>query len=350
MSSRIQLKLSSSLAGVICFALLMTVAACSSKTFHGDLPGVSQELGDLSQLDGLKLAEGTEMVQCGTNFGMIEYRTAVLEPFSKDTQLFGILSNGSPATDFFSDYPEQQRFAIELLKKGYKLIEYKYSLPPVYQQEGFYALCYQQGLQNVIRHTGQIYDFAVKTLGYQENHSDHKLIGVGWSLGALKLEAMAFVLGKKFHQLALTGVLWGDVEKGCTDGALAGHGNDPSKFNGWGWGYFIEWADVITLPGKSCEDAWKSGTPSEYNAQLNFNHLPFANRKDLNLGMFEGKKRYEPYNKHFVGGNDQQVNFIEGYRKSVHAPVKKYLYDGCGHEVFQCSQGKMTKDMLNFLN
>lgn len=265
--------------------------------------------------------EGSHEISCGSNSNEISWR---IKGNHEAANQFAIMLNGSPVTQYFSDQsPQSERMVDELVERGFKVFEVKYPT-----QAGFYSLCMRQGLDNVAGHCGKLYDLAVEKLGFNKDDPKHTLVGVGWSIGAIQLQAMSFMQGKRIDKIALTGVLLGNAEKGCKS-YLDG------ETDGFSWGFFHNLAAALTKNGHGCHK------PSEYSSTYNFENLQHFDK--WNLALFEGASTAK-------AGNLAQAQHIAQKRSDVGAPVQLYTYKDCGHELMECTNGKAVEDILGFVS
>jgi hypothetical protein len=148
-------------------------------------------------------------LSCGTNSFSGQMRISERKDGPKPGQ-FAILLNGSPGTSFFADSGKTYRnFTQSLLADGYRVLELKYPHNPANcglagSMDGFYSACCKQGLPNVTQHSKEVYQIAISKLGYDPSNPNHKLTGVGFSLGAVQLQSMAFISGEKFEKIPKT--------------------------------------------------------------------------------------------------------------------------------------------------
>src|SRR5579871_1045209 len=190
--------------------------------------------------ENFSIDEGFDQITCGTNSSDVSWR---IRGQKNAGNRFAIMLNGSPVTQYFGDESFQSaRLVDELIKQGYKVLEVKYS-----GSGGFYSLCFMQGLENVSNHCASLYDLAVDKLGFDAANPDHKLVGVGWSIGAVQLQAMSFMHGKRIDNIALTGILLGNAEKGCQS-----YREDEN--DGYSWKFFHDLAAALTTNGNGCDE------------------------------------------------------------------------------------------------
>lgn len=268
---------------------------------------------------------GTANLRCGSKTRNVSW---IVHNDNVKTNRFAIVLGGSPVTSYLSDQSTGARTLVtSLMDKDYRVFELRYP-----GSMGFYNACRAEGLDNIVLHTGDIYDLAQKVLGFDPHNGNHVIIGVGFSIGAIKLQAMSFILGKRMDRIALTGVLMGNVQKGCSS-YLSGISD------GFSWSYFHDYAAIITKDLRGCH------SDSEYNATRNFENLPFAHQGLL--GLFEGESLHLPTDG--APGNPDQARYIAQKRTEMNAPVVLKTYEHCGHELFNCTQGKVVKDIVHFL-
>jgi hypothetical protein len=197
---------------------------------------------------------------------------------------------------------------------------------------GFYALCCGQGIEASHRHAASLYDYAVKAVGYNPSDRAQTLVGVGFSLGSVQLMAAAYAENRHFDRLALTGLMYGDNERGCL-------GGQTQKLDGLAWTWFMPLADFITQSTRGCSQ--KEGAPLEFTKLLNFENLPYA--QDGELAIFEGLNRR-------LGAHDEQANYVASKRLPGATALK--FYEGCGHDTWACSKASaasIVSDHLEFL-
>lgn len=269
---------------------------------------------------------------CGTETSEIFYQ--VRSP-AYPTDRFALILNGSPATEYFSSTGGLQKNLVDsMVQEGFKVLEIKYpykaklcgSAGPV---DGFYSLCCQQGVSAAIEHSQNLYDQAISVLGYSPSNPKHILVGLGFSLGAVQLQGMAYFGGRKFDKVALTGVLMGDTETGC---------RTVPHLDGMAWTGFTSLADSITTTGKGCSQ--KDGAPLEYTEEYNFDRLPY--REQGLLGIFEGTST-------LLLGHPAQADFIADHRNP--STTFKQTYKGCGHDIWICLKAsQLNRDILDFFN
>lgn len=270
--------------------------------------------------------ESNESLTCGSRTANIQYR---VQTSHSKTKRFAILLGGSPATNYFSERgSESKRLLDELLARGFNTIEIKYV-----DEKGFYGHCSRQGINAVTEHCASLYDMAVKQLGFDINDNEQQLVAIGWSIGAVQLQAMAFTKGKRIDNIALLGVLMGDVEKGCKS-YLDG------ETDGYSWGAFHQLAREVTINGNGCY------APSEYDRSLNFENHPHYSK--WKLGLFEGESLRAQYM--YPPGNIDQAKYIKHQRDQANAQTQLFSYPNCGHEILQCTKGKVVDDILRFVN
>lgn len=275
--------------------------------------------------ENVEIKEGVEKVFCGKQSAEITWQ--VRHNKDKHTNLFAILLNGSPVTQYFSDQGYQSgQLTDKLIERGYKIFEIKYP-----SSGGFYTLCAHQGIEKIAQHCADVYEVAVKHLGFNRNDQNHILASVGWSIGAIQLQAMSFMMGKRIDKIALMGVLMGDVEQGCKS-ALA------RKEDGYSWAIFHPLARIVTINGKGCS------SPSEFTSSLSFENQRYFDQ--WSLGLFEGESKKTTRRQ--IAGNIAQVKYIQQKRQEAGAPVELYSYPGCGHEIMECTKGKVVDDILTF--
>lgn len=310
---------------------------------------------------------GVMNIGCGSNITQVEYRVSV-EKAHSSTKKFAMLIDGSPATKFFSDNNNNYlKITQALWQQGYKVFEIRYAERKI-GAEGFYAACLQQGLPSIINHAGEIYDNAIRILGYDAHDKNHKLVALGYSIGAVLLQNMAFSKNKKFDNIALTGVLLGDAEKGCREGikylaallqarqvSTTNFFTNNKLFDGWNWASFMPLVQKISVSGEGCclensvgFGSCKPGIKNEYTSEYNFEKQPFY--MNSNLAMFEGTQTYPPdILAHFSSGNPAQVNYIARHRLQAGSLTHSYFYEHCDHSVINCSGEQGLKDFINFL-
>lgn len=267
---------------------------------------------------------GSVTLKCGVNSGKLDWR--ITRPVDLNSQKFAFALGGSPGTNYFSEdlgRPQYKILAQELVSRGYHIFEHKYA------PNGFYDLCRRQGFDNIKKHESEVYKVAIKNLGFDPKDVTQKLVGVGFSLGAIQLQSMAFMNGQRIDRIALTGVLLGDPVQGC-ESAKAG------QSDGFTWIYFSELADVLTPSGAGC-----TGNVLEYGEDLKFENLPsFA---QWNVGLFEGARITG-----WFPGNIRQAEYIKIQREKVLAPVQLFSYNDCGHEILTCDS-QAVPDIINYL-
>jgi hypothetical protein len=271
--------------------------------------------------------EGIEKIYCGNNSTDLHWQ--LTSPKEK-TNRFAILLAGSPVMDYFSKQgPQSEKLSQKLVEQGFNVFEVKYP------DGGFYSVCGRQGLDNISAHCSNLYDVAVKHLNFDSNNPNHQLVGIGWSIGAIQLQAMSFMNNKRIDNIALTGVLLGDVERGCKSFI---EGNE----DGYSWGPFHPLVSAVTINGNGCFPE------SEFTSKFNFENQKFF-RNGI-LGVFEGEAKMSPiFNGVQVPGNIGQAKYIEEQRKKANAPIKLFSYPHCGHELMECTQGKVVDDILDFV-
>ena len=312
-------------------------------------------------------------IGCGTQFGQVSFQLSGPE----NGKNFALFLSGTPATSYFSEQVHDvmmkylgfslphaidpyRRIVRELGERGYRVLELKYHNQETHcgsagVVEGLYAACCRQGLPAVEAHNQSLYDQATQALGYDPKNPDHRLVGLGLSLGAIQLQAMAFMSGRKFDRVGLAGVLLGNPEQGCSSGRT--HADD-----GMSWRCFMNFADSLTKSTVGCTSFHPEDF--EYGSEYRFENLPHA--KEFELGLFEGeawKPEMLTSPANFLGapGNPQQVEYIVRARTgnldlSGSTELQKVgqttwkLYPGCGHEILYCSQGSAYKDILDFLS
>jgi hypothetical protein len=308
-------------------------------------------------------------LKCGSNEAKVSFRVTGPE----DAEQFAILLSGSPATEYFSDLA--QAFAKEqgaplppnedpyfqlaegLRARGFRVLELKYlneakSCGSAGTMSGFYSACCAQGLEKIKAHNDDLYDIMVKKVGFDETRPNHRLVGFGFSLGAIQVQTMAFMSGKKFHKVGMTGVLLGSPEQGCSTPK-----NDDS---GMSWEAFVHYADALTPSTEGCSVPSKN----EFGKKFDFENFPHA--KDGDMGMFEGGA----YSTHLFDNarnqipapsNPGQVEYIARARsgkkeltatnrlKRVGRTTFK-LYPGCGHEILFCGKAlNAMEDIVEYL-
>ncbi len=310
-----------------------------------------------SPLASFIIEEGSETLTCGTIDSPVTYR--ILGDKNVMTGKFALLLGGSPVVEYFTDsdiYDDKNQgdysnLGVALIKQGYRILELKYDAAP----EGFYAACYRQGLDNVAKYCGVLYDFATQKLGFDASNKDQSLVAAGWSIGAIQAQTMTFLLNKRIDRVALTGVLLGNVIKGCQHGWEFGE-RMKSALNGWGYGYFMAYADALTRSGFGCNvggyltsKGYSPSVKEEYTEQFNFENLPYFNKK-IPLGLFEGFESNGglPPDVKFLGGNYEQAKYIAEMRKKAGVHVLLKTYTGCGHAVLNCAPDA-GKDIVDFL-
>jgi len=315
----------------------------------------------------IDIQNGVFLLNCGERLVNIDYR------ISADTtglahNKSALLLNGSPGTEFFGDGGGNYQMLQEaLIWSGYKVIEISYALRVEESSEessdvtaeGFYSACLHQGMDNVNKHSADLYDVVINKLGYDPNNPAHRLVGFGYSLGAVQIQSMAFTHGKKFNDIVLTGVLVGDVVNGCLLGLKyleyleMAHGeddlcSDPQFSEGLSWASFIDLAQQITVSGNGCCDRCSDDTKNEYTEKFNFEKQPFFNAS--NLFIFEGalacKKGIDD---EFLAANPAQAKYITDKREAVGAPTKTYYFDKCSHEIVNCAGNEGVELMLHAL-
>jgi hypothetical protein len=307
---------------------------------------------------------GILLLNCGSNKIKLDYQVSFDN--QKFDNNFALLIDGSPVRLYFSDNPRNyEKISQELWDLGYKLFEIKYNY-----NNGFYDACLNQGIDNITRHAADIYDHALRLTNYQPENSSHRMVGFGFSIGAVLLQRMAFTMGKKFDAVGLTGVLLGDAERGCKEGLrvqsyLAQSGmsyetrefcGEPELEEGMSWASFMDLAQIITQSGQGCcipntqgFGACAPGVTSEYTKELNFERQPyFAASK---LAIFEGSQTCvaPAFFEKFSAANPGQVNYIAQQRKLVNAPIETYFYPACAHSIINCSGQQGLQDIINFL-
>lgn len=316
---------------------------------------------------------GVLPIQCGNKSVNVEYRISfdAIKPVSNK---FAILIDGSPTTKFFSDNGnDYYRITSKLRAAGYKIFELRYpktSGEPWLGAQGFYSACYHQGLDNIYKHSADLYDGAIQKLGYQPHNPSHEMVALGYSIGAVLVQAMAFTNNKKFDRIALTGVMVGDAVRGCQDGLkqlarlrevpMSIEPNDFCKdeaiSGGTSWAAFMELAQLITKSGNGCciekpneFGSCSAGTKNEYTNNYNFEEQPyFANS---NLAMFEGDMNclHPDLFNNIPASNMAQVNYIAAVRAKKNAKTKIFSYPGVGHTIINLAGERAVKDIIDFL-
>lgn len=280
--------------------------------------------------------KGSFKLNCGALSGRVNFRTAVDSRNSLENK-FAILIEGSPLSEYFSNnFGNFEIIFWSLIANGYKVLELKYPNELIQSPKsgyalGFYAACLHQGLEAVIRHEGELYDAIVKQLHYDSRNSRHELVGFGFSVGAMKLQSMAFTLGKPFNKIGIAGVLLGDVETGSKA--------DLSNFDGMSWASFLNLAKHISSDGLGC-------TGAEFTSKYNFENQPYFTASDL--AMFEGMKTSAtgPF---AAAANPGQVRYIAQKRLEQGAPTQTFFYKNCDHEVIRCGGQTIATDIVHFL-
>ena len=319
----------------------------------------------------INIESGVFTLKCGERFVSVDYRISSNNKQASANK-FALLLNGSPGDEFFAEVGDNYELLQEtLIWSGYKVIELRYTLTPgqsMYEDaEGFYSACLHQGMNNVTKHSADLYDLVINKLGFDPDNPDHRLVGLGFSLGAVQLQSMAFTHGRKFNDIVLTGVLVGDVVKGCLMGlkylermAFWAHSEEDicseAIFSeGYSWASFIDLAQQLTTTGQGCcseEDSYfftcPDGAKSEYTDDLNFENQPFFNTS--NLTIFEGNIacRTELPNE-FIAANPAQAKHIAEKRLAVGAPTKTYFFEKCSHEIVNCGGNEVLEMMLKAL-
>jgi hypothetical protein len=325
---------------------------------------------------------GNFQLSCGINQTNLDYQ--IKTPEGWNGKLFAMVLNGSPGTLYFGDnlafpallqkIPSPSQLGITdpyaglingLLQQGYRVLEAKYARDPKVcgthgTMEGFYSVCCGQGLDAVEKHNAALYDAAVAALDYHSDKSNQKLSGFGFSLGGTQVESMAFLSGKKFEKVGITGVLIGKGSVGCGNVA-SNPGN--SVFDGESWTSFVSFADAVTRSTQGCS----SKNHMEYDT-FNSDFENFQYKYSSKLAIFEGARQQPESPKTLYGrdfgdlgnqiltipGLDLQAKHIQTIRNQSQAPVETVLelYQTCGHEVLFCpgAQGKPLKDILSFFD
>lgn len=269
--------------------------------------------------------EGKTTIACGSKSPELQWQ---IRSNNSSTKRFAILLSGLPATSFFSDQnPEAARLADKLIDQGYKVFEARYP-------SGFIGACSRQGFENITTHCVDIYDFAVRKLGFDDKNSEHKLVGVGYSMGALQLQGMTFMRDRRMDTIVLSGILFGDVTKGCK--SFLDNVDDGYSFKA-----LHQVASMFTKNGRGCLPE------SEFTVQYNFENQKYQHRGQL--GLFEGEEKTTALLQKRLAGNPGQAEHIEKMRQSVNAPVKRFSYPSCGHELMKCTNGKVVDDILQFI-
>jgi hypothetical protein len=304
--------------------------------------------------------EGIIQVPCGNNNIKLNYK---ISANYSHTNKFVILIDGSPLKKFFSENTNNYLYIYnELLKSGYKIFEIKYSYT-----NGFYDACLNQGINNINTHAATIYDHALALMNYDLDNKNNHISALGFSIGAVLIQGMAFSAGKEFHRVALTGVLLGDAQRGCEEGLnllqqlsfveenRENNFNDPAFHQGFSWASFMNLVQKVSISGQGCciENSLspfgcKEGSHNEYSAALNFEKQPFYHTS--NIGLFEGAITYRPPSlfRTFSVANPGQAKYIVEQREEAGAPTQLFLYPECGHSIINCSQ-KSAYDIINFL-
>lgn len=299
---------------------------------------------------------GEFSLNCGYRQVNVEYRTSV-DKRSLFTTNFAMLIDGSPLIKYFTDNTgNYQNIGKLLLKKGYKLLEIKYPdqtlpLEDFGEARGFYVACLNQGMDAISKHSADLYEAIIKVLNYDQKN--HRLVGLGFSIGAVILQSMAFTQGKKFDNLALTGILLGDVANGYILGhkqrkqislvgktlSLEEYYSQKELFDGTSWASFIHLADQVRK---------KDSVDIEFNTDLNFENQRFYTAS--NLAMFEGNKtKINPYSfGQKEAANPAQVRYIADKRSIQRAPTQTFFYDNCYHSVINCGKN-IVNDIVSFL-
>jgi|GEM_PF-5253719 len=279
--------------------------------------------------------KGFFKLNCGTLSGKVHFRTSVdtRKPFANK---FAILIEGSPLSEYFSNnFGNFEVIFWSLIANGYKVLELKYpqgniKSPNSGYAYGFYAACLHQGMEAVIQHEGHLYDAMVKRLKYDPRNSQHELVAFGFSIGASKLQSMAFTLGKPFDRIGIAGVLLGDVENGSK--------TDLTNLDGISWASFLQYARQISSDGLGCAG-------SEFTAKYNFEKQKYFTTSSL--AMFEGTKtRIASFES---TANPGQVRYIAQKRLEYGAPTETFFYENCDHDVIKCAGKKIAQDIVHFL-
>lgn len=273
-----------------------------------------------------KNTHGSTTVQCGSNKATLEWQVTRAK---NSNNRFALLLSGSPVVSYFSDigsyYAELKN---KLNDKGYDVFEFRYP-------RSFYEICGLQGIENIKHHSSEIYNLASEKLGFDSRNLNHKIVGVGWSIGAIKLQAMSFMDGNRIDNIALTGILLGDVAQGCKSFV-------KRKNDGYSWKAFHDLAMMVTKNFQGCYGT--PDKPSEYTEQLNFERQPYYSK--WKLGLFEGEAIKD---RGLIPGNLAQAKYIKRKREEVGAPVTFHSYPNCGHELINCTKGKAVDDIINFI-
>lgn len=308
-------------------------------------------------------------ITCGAGVWktVLEYHVVYDSRYFNATR-FAIVLGGSPQTQFFSEDPAADFKGVvsDLLSKGYRVFEAKFP------QSGFYGLCMGEGIEGLRSISNELYDIAVKALGYTHQPQE-RLVGLGFSLGAIQLQMMAFTSGKYFDKLALTGVLWGNVQKGCVEAnktmteydrlmkeISAKHAALQDKeiqyiakikklqetfwkradlLNGWSWAPFLHY--LTTLVPSPSEDYPLCDT-TVFTKKWNFDKQPYYKASDL--ALFEGNL----HNGKDSNANEEQAHYITRKRHKAGAKIEERIYEGCGHDVLACTK-RARPDIIRFL-
>lgn len=369
------------LLGIACLSIASLNSACGPK-----LPRVGGNSGKQSQSNDRVAFDktfGKFQLSCGVNETQLDYRLKT--PQGWQGQLFAMILNGSPGTIYFGDtvafptalhlMPSKEETGISdnyagliegLLRQGYRVLEVKYDRNPKTcgrfgSMEGFYSVCCGQGIEAVEKHNADLYEAAIQALNYHPDQTDQKLAGFGFSLGGTQVESMAFVSGKKFDRVGITGVIIGKGSAGCGN-IVANPGK--SIFDGETWTAFVDFADAVTQSTRGCS----SLAHFEYNAlNSDFSNFKFK-FNNTRLGLFEGARREVDSPQKLYGldlgsatnkilsipGLDLQAQAIQTARNEASPAVETVLklYPTCGHEVLYCpgAQGNSLKDILSFFD
>lgn len=283
---------------------------------------------------------GDTRLTCGENSAQIEWKIQK-KPELSDPKKFAITLSGSPSTKFFAEDSSQELIK-DLVQNDFYVLQIRY---PRYANnkngqleknaEGFYSLCYRQGVDEVVKHGDALYQAAKKTLGFDPNNQSHKIIGVGFSIGAIQLQTMSFFHDNRVDNIALTGVLLGDPQKGCESAT-------KKRWDGYSWRIFLDLADSVTKDRDGCSLGTEFSDPK----------LRFENTKNPylgKLGLFEGTVTDLSYG--LAPGNIEQARYIHEVRKNHSGSVQLSTYNDCGHELLTNCKHKtrVLEDILKFL-
>jgi len=322
----------------------------------------------LSLFAAISYEHGTIPLSCGLRSVDVEYRISFLEKF-KDSTRSAMLLGGSPADVFFSGQGDQyESLSITLVYAGYKVIEVKYpttdndiSLLP----QGFYDACFKQGFENTKKHSFELYDALVKKLDFDEYNPKHRLVAAGFSLGAFLLQLMALGGNLTFHEIALSGVLFGDVVNGCL-ASIEYHKrlllaeeeeicSEPMFERGIAWSAFIDYVQQLTSSGFGCciensSDIFgcRAGDKNEFTEDLNIENMPYLTAS--NITIFEGKIACKnDADDDFAGANPAQAQYIADARTKAGKMTEVIYYKECSHDVLSCAGDQAREDMVRVL-